>query len=291
MDPGLFPGAGGLKSTADDVLTYLDANLHPQKYAAHARADSPAATLPAAVAVDHKVRAETYAEVKIALAWIIDQSGTYKHSGGSYGHISYAEFNPDRDQALVVFYNRRNLDALPYADRVGENVNALMEGKPAISLDVLSEDERAVLDPHVFSNRSILGSYDCSLAALPLMSSTKDSINIAATGNVHLVADGNGAITEGTMTYPLASPKDLVCKLKLDSGRYSIKPDGTGTETETWRLATDESPRGCFEFSSPARPPVTVERQLKLTDTAGTLFHSASIAPFAMLNRVCAADH
>jgi serine-type D-Ala-D-Ala carboxypeptidase/endopeptidase len=287
MDPGLFPGAGGIKSTAADILTYLDANMHPEKYAAGARANSPSATLPAAVDIDHKLRAETYAGAKIALAWIIKESGTYQHSGGSFGHTSYAQFNAGRDQALVVLYNRRNLDALPYADRVGANVDALLEGKPVISLDVVLEDEREALQPHVFSNRSILGSYDCSLAALPLMSSTKDAINVAATGDVHLVADGNGAITGGTMTYRLAPPKDLVCKLKLDSGRYSIKPDGTGTETETWRLDTDQSPRSCFEFSSPARPPVTVEGQLKLTDAAGTLFHSASIAPFAMLIRVC----
>jgi hypothetical protein len=35
------------------MLTYLDANLHPEKYAAGAATDSPLTTLPAAVALDH----------------------------------------------------------------------------------------------------------------------------------------------------------------------------------------------------------------------------------------------
>lgn len=48
----------------------------------------------------------------------------------------------------------------------------------------------------------------------------KDSIEVVAKGNVHLVADGNGALTARTMTYRLARPNDLVCKFKLGSGRY-----------------------------------------------------------------------
>jgi hypothetical protein len=190
------------------------------------------------------------------LAWFISKSGTY-HQRGTYGYTTYTAFNTDRDQAMVVLYNRVN-DGMLYPDRVGENVSALMEGKPAIPLDVVTEDEREALQPqppHVFSNHSINGSYDCSFAALALADSAKDSINVVATGNVHLVAGGNGAITAGTMTYRLAPPKDLVCKFKLDCDRYSIEPDGSGTETETRRLATDVSPRRCFAFSSPARPP------------------------------------
>ena len=41
------------------MLTYLDANLHPDKYAKGAGTDSPAATLPAAVALDHQLRASS----------------------------------------------------------------------------------------------------------------------------------------------------------------------------------------------------------------------------------------
>jgi D-alanyl-D-alanine-carboxypeptidase/D-alanyl-D-alanine-endopeptidase len=47
-------GEGALKSTAADMLTYLDANLHPEKYAARATPGSAAAILPAAIALDTK---------------------------------------------------------------------------------------------------------------------------------------------------------------------------------------------------------------------------------------------
>jgi D-alanyl-D-alanine-carboxypeptidase/D-alanyl-D-alanine-endopeptidase len=46
--------AGSIKSTAADMLTYLDANLRPDKYA-NAPSD-PAHTMRAAMAIDHESR-------------------------------------------------------------------------------------------------------------------------------------------------------------------------------------------------------------------------------------------
>ena len=58
-DFDVFAGAGALVSTGADMLKYLEANLHPEKLAetSPANADSPAATLPAALAADHQPRA------------------------------------------------------------------------------------------------------------------------------------------------------------------------------------------------------------------------------------------
>jgi CubicO group peptidase (beta-lactamase class C family) len=41
---GIFAGAIGAKSTAEDLLTWLDANLHPERYAAGAAPGSPGDT-------------------------------------------------------------------------------------------------------------------------------------------------------------------------------------------------------------------------------------------------------
>jgi len=102
-----FAGAGSLKSTASDMLTYLDANLHPEKYAAGAPLGSPAATLPAAVALAHEPRADAGADGKIALAWLGDPKLHYLwHNGGTGGYGSFASFNPAQDWAVVVLYNR-----------------------------------------------------------------------------------------------------------------------------------------------------------------------------------------
>ncbi len=54
-DFGVFAGAGALKSTASDRLTYLDANLHPEKYAAGAAPGSTLIEEPAEVAALHEV--------------------------------------------------------------------------------------------------------------------------------------------------------------------------------------------------------------------------------------------
>jgi len=45
-DFGVLDGEGALKSTAADLLTYLDANLHPEKYAANALPGMPLVILP-----------------------------------------------------------------------------------------------------------------------------------------------------------------------------------------------------------------------------------------------------
>jgi len=74
------------------------------------------------------------------------------------------------------------------------------------------------------------------------------------------------------------------------SGGYSVTPDGTGTEHSSWKLVTEESPRRCFAFFSPARPPVTTDSELIMTDTTGKTFYSTSINRFAVLSTVCQSD-
>ena len=143
----VFGGAGAaLKSTVADMLTYLDANLHPDKYAIGAVADSPAATLPAAVALDHQVQVRTFGG-GLALAWGVDLDHTFSHEGGTTGYNAYVEFNPQKNRAIVVLYNRWTQGTNPpfFADRVAENIGELMSGKPSIPLDVLSADERDAL--------------------------------------------------------------------------------------------------------------------------------------------------
>jgi serine-type D-Ala-D-Ala carboxypeptidase/endopeptidase len=141
-----FAGAGGLKSTASDMLTYLEANLRPEKYAAHALPRSAAATLPAAMAEDHQFRADTdVAGEEIALAWVEDRGAHYLwHNGGTGGYSSFASFNPEQDWAVVVLYNRFDGDSsfFYFMDRVGENVSALLSGEPAMPLDFMCEADK-----------------------------------------------------------------------------------------------------------------------------------------------------
>lgn len=241
-----------------------------------------------------RAKITTHGDDKIALAWFFDpKTGSYSHGGGTVGCSSMVVFNPGQDRAIVTLYNRDNTGpAAPgFVERVAENIFALMSGKPSVPLDFISADERLVLVPATFTDSSIQGPYHCTLTAFSLPATIKDPFKAAATGDVHVVADGKGKFSEGTLVHHIQAPDlDLTCKLKLVSGSYSVTPNGTGMEHSSWKLVTEESPRGCFRFFSPARPPVTTDSERIMTDRLGKNLYSTSINPFAVLGTVCQSE-
>jgi CubicO group peptidase (beta-lactamase class C family) len=129
-------GAGSLHSTAADMLTYCEAQLHPDKLPAGAPG-TPAGTLAAALALDHELRADGPGSFRIALAWLFQPAtGTYYHDGGTGGFNSFVSFNPGADRAIVVLYNRLDLASGQglFAERVAAHAIALLDGKPAAAL-------------------------------------------------------------------------------------------------------------------------------------------------------------
>lgn len=129
-----FAGAGAIRSTAPDMLIYLEANLHPEKV--QTKNASPAAkTIVAALAQSHELHADADGQ-KIALAWLFDpKSGNYWHNGATGGYSAYAFFNPVGDYAAVVLLNTTVGPGGSFADRIGEHISERLAGKPAISLD------------------------------------------------------------------------------------------------------------------------------------------------------------
>ena len=127
-------GAGGIRSTAADMLTYLEAQLHPNKLPASVLATSEGKTLPAAIAKSQIVRGDVGQGMHIALNWFrIDATGSYWHNGGTGGYTSYALFNPEKDFALIVLSNTGPSDHT-FADRLGQHIAQRFSGMPAISL-------------------------------------------------------------------------------------------------------------------------------------------------------------
>ncbi|HTX75747.1 MAG TPA: serine hydrolase [Terracidiphilus sp.] len=133
-DLDAFAGAGAIRSTGSDMLTYVEAQLHPDKL----KLDNkfPASkTLSAALAQDHELHADA-GPLKIALAWLYEPTtGTYWHNGATGGYSSYAFFNPAGDYGAVVLLNMTIGDKGSYADRIGEHIRARMAGKAPISLE------------------------------------------------------------------------------------------------------------------------------------------------------------
>jgi CubicO group peptidase (beta-lactamase class C family) len=122
-DLDAFASAGGIRSTAGDMLTYLEAQLHPER--------SP---FPAALVRSQRIRDHVGGDVDVALAWMYDTgTGVYEHNGATGGYTAYAVFNPKRDFAAVAMLNAYSA-AFPFTGVLSEHVLERLSGRPALSL-------------------------------------------------------------------------------------------------------------------------------------------------------------
>jgi serine-type D-Ala-D-Ala carboxypeptidase/endopeptidase len=134
-DLDALAGAGAIRSTAADMLTYLQANLHPDTLPPATLSRANGRTLPVALFQSHELRTEAGPGMKIAFAWLYNPAtGTYWHNGGTGGYSSFAFFNPQCDCAGVVLMNTTVGAQGSFADRLGEHVRQRLMGQPAISL-------------------------------------------------------------------------------------------------------------------------------------------------------------
>jgi CubicO group peptidase (beta-lactamase class C family) len=130
-DFAALAGAGAIRSTATDMLKYLEAQLHPDRVKGKS---VEAQTLPAALAASHEVRGDVGGGVHIALNWFrFDGSGRYWHNGATGGYSSYATFDLEADYAVVVLCNCSSDDG-SFADDLGDHIVQRLTGKPAITL-------------------------------------------------------------------------------------------------------------------------------------------------------------
>jgi CubicO group peptidase (beta-lactamase class C family) len=160
-DLDALAGAGGIRSTASDMLTYLEAQLHPEKLTG---ASAEAKTLPAAIAEAHKIRADVGNGMHIALNWFrIDETGSYWHNGGTGGFSSYAIFNPDKDFAVIVL-SATSPDGESFTDKLGIHIAQRLSGLPAVAI-YREMPKVAAIDPAKLSK--LLDNYVGSYALTP----------------------------------------------------------------------------------------------------------------------------
>ena len=125
-DFDVLAGAGGLRSTAPDMLSWLEANLHPERVRDEG--------LSKAIVSSHQVHSTMNASVDIALAWWFHpDSGAFEHGGSLLGFTADTFFHPNDDVAVVVLSNVGPGTAVS-AETVGEHIRARLDGKPAVSL-------------------------------------------------------------------------------------------------------------------------------------------------------------
>jgi D-alanyl-D-alanine-carboxypeptidase/D-alanyl-D-alanine-endopeptidase len=131
-DLDALAGAGGIRSTAADMLTYLEAQLHPDKLPATASTTPQGKTLPAALYASQTIRADVPGS-SIALNWFhIETTDSYWHNGGTGGYSSYTLFSPGEDYGLIVLFNTAGDNN--FADKLGQHIAQRLAGQPAVSL-------------------------------------------------------------------------------------------------------------------------------------------------------------
>jgi len=120
-------GAGGIRSTAGDLLTYLEANLHPDRFQPLSRA----------LVESHRLRAAAPAGLRIALAWgALRDARSYWHNGATPGFGSMASFDPNQDRAIVVLINN-GPNPLISAELIAGRIGERLAGEPAFSLNTV----------------------------------------------------------------------------------------------------------------------------------------------------------
>ena len=131
-DLDALAGAGAVRSTAADMLRYLEAQLDPAHVAAHG---ATGRTLAAALKRSHELQADVPPSMRIGYAWLHETAtGTYWHNGGTGGYTAYAFFNPEQGYAGVVLVNMAGGPRGSLADTLGQHVIQRLTGKPAVSL-------------------------------------------------------------------------------------------------------------------------------------------------------------
>jgi hypothetical protein len=148
--------------------TYLDANLHPEKYDA---ASNPAA----GIAIDHQLRADAGPGDKIALAWFFhEQPHYFSHAGKSRGYNSRVAFYPEQDRAIVVLCNRDHLSPAGLSqlvNQIADNIEELIRGRPTTRIDFVYQDERLKIHqpgPRIRTAGRRSTALCCVAAAVPL---------------------------------------------------------------------------------------------------------------------------
>jgi serine-type D-Ala-D-Ala carboxypeptidase/endopeptidase len=126
---GALAGAGDLRSTAQDMLTYLEANLDPRDLPSGVGKSMQAQTLPSAIELSQTVLAPADGPMRLAYGWEYDpRTGDYSHAGLTGGYTTYAFFNHTGGYAAIVL---TNAGSDPFANLVASRISQAFSGRAA----------------------------------------------------------------------------------------------------------------------------------------------------------------
>lgn len=127
-DLDALAGAGAIRSTANDMLRYLKANMGAEH-------TSPETAMKFA----QRPRADMAPGMRIGLAWMTTDKGIVWHNGGTGGYRSFIGFTADRQHGVVILTNTAaDVDELGFA--VLDSSAPLTPPRKAIPLPAASLD-------------------------------------------------------------------------------------------------------------------------------------------------------
>jgi CubicO group peptidase (beta-lactamase class C family) len=127
-------GAGALKSTAPDLLAWIEAYLHPERL--------PAGTLRRAIEVSQRRLAAVGADGGIAFGWLITPRGELLHSGDIAGFSAQVWLDPALQRGLAVLANTQRGTSIS-ADVISQHVLARLDGRAPVALAEVTIPARA----------------------------------------------------------------------------------------------------------------------------------------------------
>jgi D-alanyl-D-alanine-carboxypeptidase/D-alanyl-D-alanine-endopeptidase len=165
-------GAGALRSTANDMLLFLAANLgYTQTPLAQAMADEVSIRRPAGAP-----------DMQIAYGWHVqtkDGNSILWHNGGTGGYRSYMGYDPKARAGVVVL---TNLSTDAGVDDIGRHL--LNSSYPLLNVPPPVERKQITLDPRIFDRYA--GTYQVAPNALLTISRAGDRFFSQLTGQPKL---------------------------------------------------------------------------------------------------------
>lgn len=113
---GVLAGAGGWRSTIDDMARFLIANVDPT-----------AGPLGSALQVTHAIARPDSAGPRIGLAWMATDEGWLWHNGQTAGSHGFIAFSPTTKRGVVILSDT----ATEVVDRLGMAIMRVMHGEDA----------------------------------------------------------------------------------------------------------------------------------------------------------------
>ena len=167
-DIAALAGAGALRSSANDILTFLAANLGYTK-----------TPLAAAMAAELSIRRPAGApDMQIAYAWHIQTrngNSIVWHNGGTGGYRTYMGFDPKSRAGVVVL---TNIASAAGPDDIGRHL--LDASYPLEKVEPLKEHIEVTVDTKVFDK--YVGSYELGPGAILTVSRTGEQLFTQLTG-------------------------------------------------------------------------------------------------------------